>query len=78
MTKKFKARKELEEAVASKPNAEDCPDTSCRQHFYGSPLARESHQKLYPSHFGGKTKVTEKEEAAPVDLEPKVYRRKQK
>lgn len=49
MNKKTKLKLELEEQVKRAPTENDCP--TCKQHFSGS-LAKEAHQKIYPSHFG--------------------------
>ena len=48
----------------------------CKQHFW-SPISRESHKKLYPSHFTGEKQVpSTKEDAVLVDLKPKRRRPK--
>jgi hypothetical protein len=79
MSKKYKKKLELEEAVKQVPTANDCPNPQCGTHFYGSTCARESHMKLYPDHFKqNQTKQPEKSEAIQVDLKPKIKRSNKK
>ena len=77
MNKKTKLKLELEEQVKRVASSEDCPEPSCKQHFGNSSLMRDSHRMRYPDHFSAvEAKGSKKVEAAPVDLEPKIYRRK--
>ncbi len=67
MNKKTKVKLELEEAVKREATAQDCPEPSCKQHFW-SPISRESHKALYPSHFAKKQiSAPVKKEAAIVE-----------
>jgi hypothetical protein len=57
MNKKTKLRNELTELGKREATSQDCP--SCKMHFY-SPLQKESHVKLYPSHFKSEKEIGEK------------------
>jgi hypothetical protein len=77
LTKKYKDKLELEEAVKirrEQPLSEACP--YCHTPFFGSLLSQESHFRIYPAHLsGGKPEVQELE-AAPQDLVPRIKRAK--
>jgi hypothetical protein len=74
MTKKWVAKKELEETGRRTLTSDDCP--TCKQHF-SCDLAREAHMKRYPSHFGNSKSTSEdKAEAATCDLKPREYKAK--
>ena len=74
MTKKYLAKKELEETGNRTATIDDCP--SCKLHFW-SPMHRDSHRLLYPSHFSGeKPFESDKIEAVSVALKPIIKQAK--
>ena len=78
MTKKYLAQKEMAESLARKLTADDCPESSCKQHFW-SPMHRASHRILYPSHFSGTVVVqVEREDFVATDFKPRFRKVKTK
>ena len=79
MTKKYLAKKEVEDAVAEQnrtPDKDACP--YCGTKFYNSTLSRNSHYQIYPIHLlGGKPEV-QAQEAATQDLVPRIKKAKTK
>jgi hypothetical protein len=75
LTKKYKAKEELTEAVSRILTSEDCG--VCKQHFGNCSLLLEAHKQRYPSHFSGtEPQASDKEEAILVDLKAKRYKKK--
>ena len=78
MTKKYLAQKEMAESLARKLTKDDCSESSCKQHFW-SPMHRDSHRILYPSHFSGDVVVVvEKEDFVATDFKPRFRKVKKK
>ena len=76
MTKKYLAQKEMAESLARKLTVDDCPE--CNQHFW-SPMHRDSHRMLYPSHFNGKEVIqVEREDFVATDFKPRFRKVKKK